>query len=286
MNKILTLFFLIISIKGFSQKDKNGNPIFNSITINEEKIQDFQLSSNYYLLKTNIDNKNSSVYISDNPSLNEIEKVSINLPSDFFLVSKKQGMINLILLQNQPERQFLVVNIKTGKQNKYPCNIKGVITENRANEILREKYDKKTKINGNKLIFNGKKLTIISNQEIKKAVLDLIENEKLSIEENSSVKLLSKEDIKTYILTESKEGGKLDFFTKIKGQENVEIQVKPGVFDTKLGIALYNWGLANFELGTNTIQDAFDFWSELKGRKINEKEKLYIKMGFNKELEK
>lgn len=286
MNKILTLFFLIISIKGFSQKDKNGNPIFNSITINEEKIQDFQLSSNYYLLKTNIDNKNSSVYISDNPSLNEIEKVSINLPSDFFLVSKKQGMINLILLQNQPERQFLVVNIKTGKQNKYPCNIKGVITENRANEILREKYDKKTKINGNKLIFNGKKLTIISNQEIKKAVLDLIENEKLSIEENSSVKLLSKEDIKTYILTESKEGGKLDFFTKIKGQENVGIQVKPGVFDTKLGIALYNWGLANFELGTNTIQDAFDFWSELKGRKINEKEKLYIKMGFNKELEK
>lgn len=286
MNKILTLIFLLLATKSFSQTDKNGNPVFNSVTTNEETIQDFQLSSNYYLLKTNIENKNSSVYISDNPTLNEIENASQDLPSDFFIISKNQGTMNLVLLQNKPTRQFLVINLETRKQNQYPCNIKGDITENRANEIIKEKYDTKTKIKGNKLIFNTKKLTIIPTQDIKKAVLELIEKEKLSIGDNSSVKLLTKEEIKNFVLTESKEGGRLDFFTEIKGHEYDGIQVKPGVFDTKLGIALYKWGRANFEIGTNTIEDVFEFWSEHKGRKINEKEKVYIKMGFNKELEK
>ena len=123
-------------------------------------------------------------------------------------------------------------------------------------------------------------------QEIKKAVIALIEKEKLSIGENSSVKPRTKAEIKNFVLTESKEGGQLDFFTEIKGHENDGIQVKSGVYDTKLGIALYKWGRANFEIETNTIEDTFEFWSELKQRKINDKEKVYIKMGFNKELEK
>lgn len=108
----------------------------------------------------------------------------------------------------------------------------------------------------------------------------------MSVGENSNSKLLTKQEIKNFVLTESKEGGKLDFFTEIKGHEYDGIQVKPGVYDTKLGIALYKWGRANFEIGTNKIEDAFEFWTEHKGRTINEKEKVYIKMGFNKELEK
>jgi hypothetical protein len=286
MNKILTIIFLLIATKSFSQTDKNGNPVFNSITTKEETIQDFQLSSNYYLLKTNIENKKSSVYISDNPTLKEIANASVNLPSDFFLITRNQGMLNLVMLQNYPKRQFFVINPETGKQYQYPCSIKGDITENRTNEIIKEKYDPNAKIKGNKLIFNNNKLTIISTAEIKKAVIKLIEKEKLNVGDNSNVKLLTKEEIKTFVLTESKQGGKLDFFTEIIGHENDGIQVKPGIFDTKLGIALYKWGRANFEIGTNIIEDAFEFWTEYKGREINGKEKVYIKMGFNKELEK
>lgn len=286
MNKILSIFFLLIAIESFSQTDKNGNPVFNSITTNEETIQDFQLSSNYYLLKTNIENKNSSVYISDNPTLKEIENASVNLPSDFFLITRNQGMLNLIMFQNYPKRLFFVINPETGKQNQYPCSIKGDITENRSKEIIKEQYDPKATINGNKLFFNNNKLTIISTAEIKKAVLELIKKEKLNIADNSNVKLLTKEEIKIFVMKESKENGKLDFFTEIKGRENDGIQVKPGIFDTNLGIALYKWGRANFEIGTNTIEDAFEFWTEYKGREINGKEKVYIKMGFNKELEK
>ncbi len=113
-----------------------------------------------------------------------------------------------------------------------------------------------------------------------------MKKQKLNIGDSSSVKILSKEELKKIVLTESKEGGRLDFFTEIKGHEMDGIQIKPGLFDSKIGIALYKWGRANFDLGVNTIEDALEFWAELKGRQPNQREKDYIKLGFNKELEK
>ncbi len=79
---------------------------------------------------------------------------------------------------------------------------------------------------------------------------------------------------------------RLDFFTGIKGHEMEGILVKKGVFSTRLGVALYRWGRGNFELGTSTVEDAMEYWEAYKGRAANQREKDYIKMGFNKELEK
>lgn len=192
----------------------------------------------------------------------------------------------MVLILNKPTRQFFVINPTTGKQKQFPCSIKGDITENRANEIIKEKFDPKSEIKGSNLYFNNKTLAIVSNKKIKENILKLIDREKLNSEDSSNTKILSKEDLKKIILAESKEGGKLDFFSAIKGHDYDGIQIKPGVFSTKSGIALYQWGQANFELGTNTIEDALEFWAAFKGRQANEKEKDYIKMGFNKELQK
>ena len=92
--------------------------------------------------------------------------------------------------------------------------------------------------------------------------------------------------MKNIILIETKKGGQLDYFTEIKGKENDAIQIKPRVFSTKLGIALYKWGRATFENGVNTLEDSYKIYEEFKGRDLNQKEKDYIKLGFNKELEK
>jgi hypothetical protein len=286
MKKILTVFLLLIATQSFSQTDHNGNPVFNSVSTGEDTIKDFQFISNYYTLRNNIDNKGSSVYISDNPTLDEISNAAINLPSDFFLITKGQNIVNMVMIINQPSRKFIVINPMTGKQSEFGCSIKGDITENRATEIIKENYDPKARIDDSKLYFNGKKLKIISNQEIKSSVLALIENQKLSVGDSSNIKILSKEELRKIVLAESKEGGKLDFFTEIKGHEMDGIQIKPGLFDTKIGIALYKWGRANFDLGVNTIEDALEFWAEFKGRQPNQREKDYIKLGFNKEFEK
>jgi len=78
----------------------------------------------------------------------------------------------------------------------------------------------------------------------------------------------------------------LDFFTPIKGHEYNGVEIKPKLFTTKLGIALMNWGKANYEMGITNVDDAYSIFSEYKGRKINEREREYIRMGFDRELDK
>ena len=61
---IVILFFISISTV-FSQSDKNGNPIFNSVQTGESVKDNFLLISNYYTLSNNIENKKSSVFIAE-----------------------------------------------------------------------------------------------------------------------------------------------------------------------------------------------------------------------------
>ncbi|MBW7676427.1 hypothetical protein [Chryseobacterium chendengshani] len=286
MAKYLSIFTVFIYLNLFSQTDRNGNPVFNSITISEEKEKDYQLKTNYYTIENNINNKNSSVFVNENPTLNEVEAFATKLPSDFFLILKDNSTINLVMIVDKPEKVFFVINPSTGTSETFPCNINGDITENRANEIIKQHYDKDAKLNGNVLSFNNKKFNVISSKEIKNKIKNLIAEKKLSEGSTGQVKFADKGVLKKIIIEESKKGGKLDFFTPIKDHEMDGIQIKPGVFSTNIGIALYKWGRENYELGVNTVEDALNIWSEIKNRKPNQREIEYIKMGFNKELEK
>ena len=274
MKNIIILFTILAFGNIYSQTDRNGNPVFNSIITNEQEFEEFNLVSNYYTLKNNIENKNSSVFVSESPSLNEIEKFATELSSDFFIITKEQQMSNMILIVSEPQMTFVVINLATNKQSEFYFKLNGDITENRANEIIKAKYDANAKIKKGKLYFNNKKFKIISNKNINKSVLWLISKQGLGKTNPSDIKI------------PSKEGGQLDYFTEIKGKENNGIQVKPGVFSTKLGIALYKWGRATFENGVNTIEDSYKIFAEFKGRELNRKEKDYIKLEFNKVLEK
>ena len=283
---IQILIFVLINIQAFAQSDKNENPVFNSISTNEIELKNCLLISNYYTLENNIENTLSSVFISESPSLNEIEKAATSLASDFFVLTKESKIIAMIILQEQPKRDFMSILIKSNKQSFHSCNLKGDMTENRANEIITEQYDSTARIEQGILYFNNKQFEIISNDEIQKAVLAIIEKNKLHKKTPSNISLLSKNQIKALVLEESKEGGSFDFFTEIKGKEYKAIQVKPGVFSTNSGIALYKWGRACFEVGVNTVEDAYAIFAKFKGRALNTREKAYIKLGFYKELEK
>ena len=287
MKKIAIIILIILSLgQVFAQTDKNGNPVFNSVTTSEKSIDNFQLISNYYTLKNNIENKQSSVFISKKPTLDKIEKAAINLASDFFILTKESKIVVMVMLQNDPKREFMTIAMATNKQSIYPCNLKGDITENRAKEIIKERYDTSATIENGKLKFNGKEFVIISNQEIEDAVWKLIKDEKLDKKKPSDKIMLSKKELKNYILTETKEGGQFDFFTEIKGKEYDGVQIKPGVFTTKQSIALYKWGRACFDIGINTIEDVYEIFSEFKQKGLNQRDKEYIKMGFDKEWEK
>ena len=157
MKKITIILLTILSLgQAFAQTDKNGNPVFNSVSTNEKPIDNFLLISNYYTIRNNIENKQSSVFISEKPTLDQIEKAAINLASDFFILTKESKMVVMVMLQNDPQREYMTITMATKQQSTFPCTLSGDITENRAKEIVKEKYDTTATIENGKLKFNGK----------------------------------------------------------------------------------------------------------------------------------
>lgn len=282
MKRLVVIMILLISMKIFAQ----DNPVYNSIITNEKAYDNFILISNYYTLENNIENSQSMVYISQNPTLNEIEKAAIENASDFVILTKESKMAVMISLINSPKREFMAIIMKNDKQKFYSCNLAGDISENRANEIISNQYDPEAYIENDVLHFNKKTFSIISNDDIEKAILKLIKSKKLDRKKPSDVMYLSQDKMKSYIISETKEGGSFDFFSEIKGKENNGVQIKPGVFSTYKSVALYQWGRACFELGVNTIDDAVEIYTEIYGKPLYDRDKNYIKMGFYKEWEK
>src|SRR5687768_1929478 len=82
-------------------------------------------------------------------------------------------------------------------------------------------------------------------------------SEKVTQQSSQTPTILSQSDLKTFILKETEEGGKFDFFTSIKGHENEGIQIKPGIYDTKRGLAIYKWGKANNEAGVKSLDEVY-----------------------------
>src|SRR3954470_1199743 len=109
MKQVIALLFAISIYHNIhAQAKQSPKPQFFSVVTLEEPVGDYQLISNYYPLKDNIDNKASVVYVSDTPTLDEIEKAAINLPSDFFIVSRNKVGQNKVMLINKPVRNYFV----------------------------------------------------------------------------------------------------------------------------------------------------------------------------------
>ena len=287
MKNLLMIIFVALSVSSlFAQSDKNGNPIFNSIQTGESVKDKFLLISNYYTLKTNIENNKSSVFIAEKPTLDQIENAALSLASEFFILTKESKMVAMVVLTTNPKREFMAIEMSNRKQSTFPCNLVGDISENRANEIIAEQYDPKASIENGILKFNGKTFKIISNKEIENAVWTLIKKEKLDKKTPSEIIMPSKNELKIFILEETKLGGQLDFFTEIKGKENDGVQIEPGVYTTLQSIAIYKWGRACYDLGVNTIDDVHAIYSEFIKKEVSARDKEYLKNGFDKEWEK
>lgn len=286
MKSLLLLLILLAATDCFAQKDAAGNPVLNSVLISEEQIGNYLLGTSYYPLKGNIDNKGSSAYLSDKPTLLEIDNAATHQASDFFVIVKNHSILKLIGLNNVDNKwQWLVVDMDKGGSDGYMLSDNADITENRAAELIRNRYDSSAKIVNNILYFNGGRKRILSNKRIKVSLLELIKREGLAKGDSTDVKYRTREETKAFILAQSAAGEALDFFTRIKDHEYDGIQIKPGVYSTKLSMALYQWGKACYDLGVNTIEDAWGIYSTFKARPLNQREQEYIRMGFDKTLE-
>lgn len=286
LGMFIILLFSALTNTLQGQSDDYGVPVFNSVSTGEKQVNNMLLISNYYTLSNNIENKLSSVFIASQPTLDQIQNAAVTLQSDFFILTRERNIIATITLMNAPKREFTIYILSQNKQITAPCDLVGDITENRANELVQKKYDTTAYIGEGQLHFNGQTFQIIKNSDIENAVLDVIKHEKLNMKRPSGTYVPSKEELKNYILSESAVGRPLDFFSEIKGHEYDGLQIKPGLFTTKQGVALYKWGRACFDIGVNTPADAVEIFSEYQGKPTSPRDQDYIKMGFYKEWEK
>ncbi|MFY7815589.1 MAG: hypothetical protein ACOVRK_10445, partial [Chryseobacterium taeanense] len=95
IKSIITILLFLISIESFSQTDKNGNPIFNSLKIESIVYENIEIISNYYTIENNIDNKSSSVFIQENPTSEDYINFSTKLPSYFFIIVDKGNVLGM-----------------------------------------------------------------------------------------------------------------------------------------------------------------------------------------------
>ena len=182
MKKLVILLLVCLTFgQVFAQTDHNEHLVYKSVLISEKSMDNnCLLSSSYYTLRNNIENKKSSAFISENPTLDQIEHAAINFDSNVFVLTKDSKSVVVIVLQNDPRRRFRVLAMERLKLKLYPCKLEGDITENRAKEIIEANYDPMATIENGTLKFNGKEFVIIPSQAIEDAVMKLIKTKKLT----------------------------------------------------------------------------------------------------------
>jgi len=233
---LLLVFFVWTNV--FAQTDQYGNPIFNNELISEEKLDNFELTSSYYNIKENISNKKSSVYMNDNPTLDDYLKFAKELPSNFFIVHKGQNAMLMIMpiMTNEDGKATLsynIVNPNNGKSMRVPCNVFGEITEKRVDELLALKIDSTAKIvampSGKSFLFNGVAYKIQPYDQLKAEVIELVK-QLINLEEEikDPIAYIKKATI----------GGPLDFNKKLEKEEQ-SLFLYDGVAYNKKNFAIY-----------------------------------------------
>ncbi|MDR2237834.1 MAG: hypothetical protein LBE92_17055 [Chryseobacterium sp.] len=276
MKKQLSIFIFLILLTSsnlYSQLDKNGNPIFNSEKIENINFENLEIISSYYTIKDNIDNKQSSVFINENPTSDDYWNFSTKLPSYYFMIVDK-GIVNgmLMLIPKNDDSFFYNVVIPGKKENfQIPSTLKGKITENRAKELAGIKKANASIHNG-VLKFNNKDFQILKYNDIIEEVKN-IAKEKI-IKNNDSESLT----IEEYIKAESK-GGKLDFKKTVEEYNGFFINFD-GIMYNKKDFAILMWGAAVKQAGITELDKAQLLWQKIYERNLSEPELKALRKGF------
>lgn len=281
MKKIVFFLFIISTFTNvFGQTDKNGNPVFNSVQMSDEKSNGFDLTSSYYTIDSNISNKGSSVYVSDKPTLTEYLNFARSLPSYYFVIHQGQKVMAMIILLQRYEGSvttftYNIVNPNNGKSMQVPCNVSGEISEKRAEELIKLKVDTTSKLidlpnNEKGFLFKGIAYRIQPYDKLKTEIIEIAKQLTTPEEEiKDPMEYIRKETI----------GGKLDF-NKLLEKEQRPMFLFDGVAYSKKDFAIYLWGKKVKMLGISSSTKAVQLWEEIYSRNLTDPEKKALVSGY------
>lgn len=191
----IVLAGLLIGCQNRRQLDSHGNPIFNSVVVDDSIIHPEKgISANYYTVSGNIANPSSSVFVSKNPTEEEIWDFVINKPSYFFVIHYKREACAIAGLWPK-NRDWLnggwewkIINPNIGTERIIESEIKGPIAEHRLREYrnVLAKEDKPYIEKGKSILApKGNRVYKIANyQDILAEIISISENNDLWNKEN------------------------------------------------------------------------------------------------------
>ena len=94
--KISILAVIILNTAILAQIDTIPTPVFNSVSLSIDTLDNFILFSNYYTISDNIDNTGSSAFISETPGMADVIEFVRTKPSYHFIVLKGNYVIAMI----------------------------------------------------------------------------------------------------------------------------------------------------------------------------------------------
>ncbi|WP_080776856.1 hypothetical protein [Chryseobacterium phocaeense] len=277
MKRQLFIFIFSIFLTGsnlYAQLDKNGNPIFNSEKIENFTLENVEIISSYYTIKDNIDNKQSSVFINENPTSDDYWNFSSKLPSYYFMIADKGNVKGMLMLIPKNEDDSFFYNVVIPSKNEsfqIPSKLKGKITETRAKELADIKKNKAI-INDGVLKLNNKDFKILKYSDVIEEVKNIVKEKFINNHNNEN------SDLENYIKTESK-GGKLDFKNTVEKYEGAFINYD-GILYNKKDFAILMWAAAVKKTGITEINKAQSLWQEINERDLTEPELKALRKGF------
>ena len=272
---------LYIPLLAFSQSEGPAMTVFNSIELEEIAYEGFSITSGYYTIANNIDNQQSSAFISNTPSSDEYLYFAQHQPSYYFLLHRQREVLRMIVLRqhvrnNRSAFFYTILDPVSSSQTKVPSQLSGELTQLRAKELLMSHVDASVDLtkDSSACLFNQLPYLVQPFDAVRQEVVALAEQ------------LLSKdrsqeEELEEYIRAETI-GGTLDFEVALAKEPQQHFSCD-GVSYDKKHFSVLLWGGAVRMLGLHSVASARALWEEIQQRPLTGPEARALHKGFAEE---
>ena len=276
------LFFIwwTTSFGAAAQTTPPDGPVFISREIDDVDYGSFSLNTSYYTIANNIDNRQSSAFISDEPSPDEYLYFAQHQPSYYFLIHRKRSVLGMVLFNQRTTLQrsgftYTIVNTANGHRREVPSRLAGELTQQRAQELVAGELVSPTSFLSDTLcVLEDKRYPTLALAEVQREVVTLAQ-------QLLGYELEKINDLEEYIRAETI-GGTLDFYVAL-AKEPRQRFFRHGITYNKARFSVLLWGGAVRMLGLRSIEDARALWEDIQERPLTQNEWQALRRGFQEQ---
>ncbi len=275
------IFFVswIVSFGVAAQTERADAPVFISRDIDDVDHGSFSIHTSYYTIDNNIDNRQSSAFISDIPSPDEYLYFAQHQPSYCFLIHRQRSVLAMVLFHPKhkttgPDFAYVIVNPASGHRREVPSRLVGQLTEQRAEELATQLVPAAKQPNDTLLQLGKTDYSVLPFAQVRQEVATLARHF-LRIEQGKA------DELEGYIRTETV-GGTLDFATALASEPQQRFFRHGTVYD-KARFSVLLWGGAVRMLGLRSVESARTLWEDIRQRSLTLPEWQALRDGFQEQ---